>query len=115
MHHSPFATGIAHMDRYGLRDTAAFGEIVSRNRQIERILRGHFASRDRPPLCRHGRRDRAEHGPSGLARSRAGGTAAIRFEPPGYQLQLWREGAGLVSHTAVSGDRPGSYPFRAAG
>ena len=66
-------------------------------------------------FCRHGRRDRAEHGPSGLARSRAGGTAAIRFEPPGYQLQLWREGAGLVSHTAVSGDRPGSYPFRAAG
>jgi len=115
MHHPAFATGIAHMDRYGLRDTAAFGEIVSRNRQIERILRGHFASRDRPPLCRHGRRDRAEHGPSGLARSRAGGTAAIRFEPPGYQLQLWREGAGLVSHTAVSGDRPGSYPFRAAG
>jgi 3',5'-cyclic-AMP phosphodiesterase len=107
--------GIAHMDRYGLRDTAAFGEIVSRNRQIERILCGHFASRDRPPLCRHGRRDRAEHGPSGLARSRAGGTAAIRFEPPGYQLQLWREGAGLVSHTAVFGDRPGPYPFRAAG
>ena len=38
MHHPPFATGIAHMDRYGLRDTAAFGEIVSRNRQIECIL-----------------------------------------------------------------------------
>jgi len=32
MHHPPFATGIAHMDRYGLRDAAAFAEIVSRNR-----------------------------------------------------------------------------------
>src|SRR6516225_10844329 len=42
MHHSPFATGIAHMDRYGLRDTAAFGEIVSRNRQIECILCGRL-------------------------------------------------------------------------
>ena len=38
MHHPPFATRIAHMDRYGLRDTVAFSEIVSRNRQIERIL-----------------------------------------------------------------------------
>jgi 3',5'-cyclic AMP phosphodiesterase CpdA len=42
MRHPPFATGIAHMDRYGLRDIAAFAEIVSRNRQIERILCGHL-------------------------------------------------------------------------
>jgi len=42
MHHPAFATGIAHMDRYGLRDTAAFGEIVSRNRQIECILCGRL-------------------------------------------------------------------------
>jgi len=36
------------------------------------------------------------------------------FEPPGCQLHLWREGAGLVSHTAMFGDWPGPYPFRAA-
>ena len=42
MHHPAFATGIAHMDRYGLRDTAAFGEIVSRNRQIECIVCGRL-------------------------------------------------------------------------
>src|SRR6266478_5402780 len=23
------------------------------------------------------------------------------FEPPGYQLHVWREGTGLVSHTAM--------------
>ena len=34
------------------------------------------------------------------------------FEPPGYQLHLWRDG-GLVSHTAVFGDWPGPYPLRA--
>ena len=28
------------------------------------------------------------------------------FEPPGYQLHLWRDGIGLVSHTAVLGDWP---------
>ena len=31
------------------------------------------------------------------------------FEPPGYQLHLWRDG-GLVSHTAVFGDWPGPLP-----
>ena len=34
------------------------------------------------------------------------------FEPPGYQLHLWRYGAGLVSHTAVFGDCPGLHPLR---
>jgi len=34
------------------------------------------------------------------------------FEPPGYQLHLWRDG-GLISHTAVFGDWPGPYPLRA--
>jgi hypothetical protein len=31
------------------------------------------------------------------------------FEPPGYQLHYWREGSGLVTHTAAIGDWPGSY------
>jgi hypothetical protein len=35
------------------------------------------------------------------------------FEPLGYQLHVWREDGGLVSHTAVFGDWAGPYPFRA--
>ncbi|HEX3480322.1 MAG TPA: hypothetical protein VHT91_35160, partial [Kofleriaceae bacterium] len=39
--------------------------------------------------------------------------AASRFmlEPPGFQLHLWREGAGVVTHTAAIGDFAGPYPF----
>jgi hypothetical protein len=39
--------------------------------------------------------------------------AASRFvrEPPGFQLHLWREGVGLVSHTAAIGEFAGPYPF----
>ncbi len=115
MHHPPFATGIAHMDQYGLRDTAAFAEIVSRNRQIERILCGHL----------HRAIDRRFAGTvAGTAPSTAHQVSLdlepqaplqFVFEPPGYQLHLWREGMGLVSHTAIFGDWPGPYPFHAPG
>ena len=33
---------------------------------------------------------------------------AFNFEPPGYQLHLWREDSGLITHTAVLGDWPGA-------
>ena len=34
---------------------------------------------------------------------------SFAFEPPGYQLHYWREGIGLVTHTAAIGDWPGPY------
>ena len=36
------------------------------------------------------------------------------FEPPGYQLHVWRQDSGLVTHTAVFGEWSGPYPLRAA-
>jgi hypothetical protein len=36
------------------------------------------------------------------------------FEPPGYQLHVWREDEGLATHTAVLGEWAGHYPFHAA-
>jgi D-alanyl-D-alanine carboxypeptidase len=37
-------------------------------------------------------------------------------EPPGYQLHVWREDSGLVTHTAVFGEwpDPDPHPLRAA-
>jgi 3',5'-cyclic AMP phosphodiesterase CpdA len=115
MHHPPFATGIAAMDRSGLRDPAAFAAVVARHRQIERILCGHL----------HRAIDRRFAGTvAGTAPSTAhqvrldldpGAPLQFIFEPPGYQLHFWRDGAGLVSHTAIFGDWPGPYPFRAPG
>jgi hypothetical protein len=41
--------------------------------------------------------------------------APLRFmhEPPGYQLHVWREDSGLVTHTAVFGEWPDPHPLRA--
>lgn len=110
MHHPPFLTGIAHMDRLGLAGREAFAEVVARYPQIQAILCGHV---HRTVHARIGGRsamicpipahqvalDLTENGPS-----------AFRLEPPGYMLHRWT-GDQLVSHTAVIGDWPGPFPF----
>jgi 3',5'-cyclic AMP phosphodiesterase CpdA len=113
MHHPPFATGIGHMDRHALRDPAHFAEIIRRHPQVERILCGHL----------HRTIDHRFAGTvAGTAPATAhqlvldinpGAPAEFCFEPPGYQLHYWRDGVGLVTHTAVFGDWPGPFPYRA--
>ena len=105
MHHPPFVTGIAYMDGCGLENTDALAAVVARHPQVERILCGHL----------HRPIDRRFAGTvAGTAPSTAHQIALnflpeaplrFMFEPPGYQLHLWREG-GLVTHTAVLGDWP---------
>jgi 3',5'-cyclic-AMP phosphodiesterase len=104
MHHPPFATGITYMDGYGLENSAALAEIVARHPQIERIACGHL--------------HRAiDHRFAGTVAGTAPSTAhqirlnltpeaplRFMFEPPGYQLHVWQEASGLVTHTAVFGD-----------
>lgn len=113
MHHPPFPTGIERMDRAGLRGIDDFAAIIARHGQVERILCGHL----------HRAIDRRFAGTvAGTAPStahqirldlRPGATSLrLMFEPPGYQLHLWRDGA-LVTHTAAIGDWPGPYPLRA--
>ena len=113
MHHPPFPTGIEHMDRHALRNPAEFAEVVRKHPQIERILCGHL----------HRTIDHRFAGTiAGTAPAtahqlvldmRPGARAEFTFEPPGYQLHYWRDGVGLVSHTAVFGAWPGRYPFSA--
>ena len=107
MHHPPFATGIERMDKAGLRNSEAFAAVVAQHPQIERILCGHL----------HRAIDRRFAGTvAGTAPSTAHQmrldlrpeVTSLRFmlEPAGYQLHLWREDAGLVTHTALLGDWP---------
>ena len=103
MHHPPFLTGIDYMDNYGLENSGALAAVVARHPQVERILCGHL----------HRSIDRRFAGTvAGTAPSTAHQVALnflpdaplrFAFEPPGYQLHLWREG-GLVTHTAVIAD-----------
>jgi Icc protein len=111
MHHPPFVTGIGRMDQAGLSGTAGFAEIVRRHPQIERIICGHL---------HRAIESRFAGTIAGTAPSTARQVAldlrpearlSFTLEPPGYQLHFWREGTGLVTHTAVIGDWPGPYLY----
>jgi Icc protein len=114
MHHPPFLTGIARMDRAGLEGSEALAAVVIRHPQVERILCGHLHR----AIDRRFAGTVAGTAPSTGAQLRLDLTseAPLRFmfEPPGYQLHVWREESGLVTHTAVFGEWSGPHPFRAA-
>ena len=116
MHHPPFATGIAHMDRIGLADAAAFAAILSRHPQVERVLCGHL---HRAIQARIGTNAIASTAPSTAHQValdlRPDGPSRFMMEPPGYQLHLWRPESGVVSHTGVIGRFAGPYPFHDGG
>jgi 3',5'-cyclic AMP phosphodiesterase CpdA len=113
MHHPPFLTRIRRMDQAGLRNSEAFATVVRRHPQIERILCGHLHR----PIDRRFAGTVAGTAPSTAHQMvlNLGEQVSLRYklEPAGYQLHLWREGDGIVTHTAVLGDWPGPFPLRA--
>ena len=113
MHHPPFTTGIARMDRARLDNGAALAAVVARHRQVQRILCGHL---HRAIDCRFAGTV-AGTAPSTAHQLRLDlrEAAPLRYmlEPAGYQLHVWQDGIGLVTHTAVFGDWPGPHPLRA--
>lgn len=113
MHHPPFATGIAHMDRIGLEGAEHFAAVVARHPQVERVLCGHL---HRSIQARFGRNAIASTAPSTAHQVALDltpdGAPGFVLEPPGYQLHLWRPDNGIISHTAVIGRYAGPYPFR---
>jgi 3',5'-cyclic AMP phosphodiesterase CpdA len=111
MHHPPFLTGIARMDRAGLSGSAALAEIVRTHPKIERILCGHLhrAIENRFAGTIAGTAPSTAHQIALDLRPEA--RLGFTLEPPGYQLHYWREGAGLVTHTATIGDWPGPYSY----
>ena len=111
LHHPPFSTGIGHMDRQGLANPAAFESVIARHPQVERVIAGHL---HRGIVARFGGTIASTvPSPSHQVALDLDDAAASRFvmEPPGFQLHLWREGNGVVTHTAALGDFAGPYPF----
>jgi Icc protein len=113
MHHPPFMTGIARMDRAGLSGSAALAEIIRGHSQVERILCGHLHR----PIDSRFAGTIAGTAPSTahqiILDLRPEARLSFAFEPPGYQLHYWREGIGLVTHTAAIGEWPGPYFYSA--
>ncbi len=114
MHHPPFVTGIGHMDRVGLKGSAALEAVVACHPQVERLLCGHlhrsiqarfggsFASTC-PSPAHQVALDLNTPSPDNFV-----------MEPPGYQLHWWN-GKQLITHTAVLGEFGGPHPFRVGG
>jgi len=110
MHHPPFPTLIDHMDEIGLEGSEALAAVVTRHPQVERVVCGHlhrpiqfrFAgtiASTCPSTAHQVELDITPHAPS-----------RFRMEPPAFQLHAWREGAGVVTHTAYVGDFA-AHPF----
>jgi 3',5'-cyclic AMP phosphodiesterase CpdA len=104
MHHPPFPTGLAVLDQIGLADADAFGAIIARNPQVERIAAGHV----------HSAMQRRFHGTLAMT---CPSTAyqmfpdlgrperlAIVFEPSSCLVHVWRDSTGLVTHTSLIGE-----------
>jgi 3',5'-cyclic AMP phosphodiesterase CpdA len=114
MHHPPFSTGIAPMDRQGLENTEAMAAIVREHPQVERVVCGHLHR----PIHVRWAGTIASTAPATAHQVvldlEGDGRAAFAMEPPACQLHLWRPGVGLVSHVSYIGEFPGPYPFRKA-
>jgi 3',5'-cyclic AMP phosphodiesterase CpdA len=115
MHHPPFASGITHMDRINLRNSAAFVEIIARNPQVELIICGH-AHRVVVTKVAHAI---ASIGPSVAHQVELtfdpDDPGAFVLEPPAFQLHRWSPADGNVSHTVFVERFPGPFPFLSNG
>lgn len=112
MHHPPFRTGISFMDGHGLKNADKFAAVIARHPQVERIVAGHL---HRSIQCRVGGTV-ATTCPSPAHQIALdlnhGAPLGFAMEPPGYQIHVWYEGTGLVTHTVAIGAFDGPYPFR---
>jgi Icc protein len=104
MHHPPFDTGLPGMDKWPFPGRDALATIVAANPQVERVLCGHI---HRPVQVRWAGTL------AGICPSTAVAAGLIldpeapfawSHEAPAYQLHLWRNGTGLISHTVTVPD-----------
>jgi 3',5'-cyclic AMP phosphodiesterase CpdA len=116
MHHPPFRTMLAAMDRQGLLEGGAQLEsLVLRHPNVERIICGHL---HRAIDVRFGGTI-ASTAPSAAHQLfldlSPDAPAEWTLEPPGFKLHLWSGESRLVSYTVASGDYEGPYPFHRDG
>lgn len=111
MHHPPFDTGVHHMDRIGLENAEAMGEVIRRHSQVLCITCGHL---HRPIQLRwNGTLVMTAPSTAHQVALDLHPDAPLEFvmEPPACLLHVWRPGTGLLTHTSYIGDFDGPYPF----
>ncbi len=99
MHHPPFRSGIWWMDAIGLKGRRKLARLVSRYDNIERVVCGHL---HRPIQTRWaGTVGSVAPSAAFFVALDLGGQKfmTLHDEPAGYDLHLWNERDGLVTHT----------------
>ena len=104
MHHPPFTTGLQGMDRLRCRGNDALAELITRYPCVQRVACGHLHRSIQTvwagtlgsvaPSVAH----------QVALKLSADSPAAFVMEPPAFQLHLWNEATGLITHTAYIGD-----------
>ncbi len=103
IHHPPFTTGVAHLDALTMRGADDFAAIITRHRQVERVVCGHvhrsMSARWGGTLC-----TTCPSTAHQFALDLGAATPARwTTEPPGFQLHRWRPETGFVTHTGLIG------------
>jgi 3',5'-cyclic-AMP phosphodiesterase len=98
MHHPPFRTGLVTMDDMNLIDADAFGEVVSRHKNIERISCGHLHRATQ--ILYKGTVAQTCPSTSHQINLLLGDVNELETvkEPPELMLHYWTEKEGLVTH-----------------
>ena len=104
VHHPPFVTGVTHMDRMGLDDADALGDVIERHPHVVRVITGHLHRN----ITTGWRGTVVTTTPSTshqVALDLVDGPARWRREPPAVHLHVWLpEEQLLVTHTSPIGD-----------
>ena len=111
LHHPPFMSGMADMDRIALREPGKLRAVVARHPQVGLVVCGHH---HRSMVAPFGTAI-ASICPSVAHQSefdmRPGAAQAMMLEPPAFQVHRWTAEDGFVSHTVFVEDFAGPYPF----
>ena len=113
MHHPPFLTGIAHMDRIPLLNWKEFQDLLARHRQVIRVVCGH----DHRPITTQVAHTIGVIAP-GVAHQMELDLGPHQvplwnLEPAGFLVHYWSEATGMVTHRAYVESFPGPFPFLA--
>jgi 3',5'-cyclic-AMP phosphodiesterase len=114
LHHPPFVTGIAHMDRQNLRNASDLAAVLKRHPRTRLVAAGHV---HRATLTMFAGI------PATICPAPSHAVAldlddqyppALMQEPPAFHLHAWFDGAGygdVVTHLVPIGDFDGPFPF----
>ncbi len=113
MHHPPFRTGMAGLDRMGLVEgREPLARCVARSGCVERILSGHVHRAIQVLWQGTIASTAPTPGLQFALDLRADAEGGYVREPPACQLHLWDDAEGLVSHISFIGDYGRPRPFR---